>query len=128
YMAASQLGSLPQRLIAHGRAPHTPFALIENGTRADQRTLTGRLDQLSALARRHRIAAPALLIIGEVAALATDLAWSGRCIHGGEALAPAACLIPLLTPITANKRGITHESATRTNRSRLHPGLHPGPD
>ena len=90
YMAASQLNTLPQRLIAHGRAPDTPFALIENGTRPDQRTVTGRLDQLSALARRHRIGAPALLIIGEVAALATDLAWFGRCIHGGEALAPAA--------------------------------------
>lgn len=90
YMAASQLDTLPQRLITHGRAPHTPFALVENGTRGDQRTLTGRLDQLSALARRHRIASPALLIIGEVAALATDLAWFGRCIHGGETLAPAA--------------------------------------
>src|SRR5699024_2930422 len=90
YMASSQLDMLPQRLIAHGRAPDTPFALIENGTRADQRTLTGRLDQLPALARLHRIGAPALLIIGEVAALATDMAWSGRCIHGGEALAPAA--------------------------------------
>src|SRR5699024_5937341 len=26
YMAASQLDTLPQRLIAHGRAPRTPFA------------------------------------------------------------------------------------------------------
>ncbi len=90
YMAVSQLDELPRRLIAHGRAPGTPFALVENGTRAGQRTLTGRLDQLTRLARQHRIRAPALLIVGETAALARDLAWFGRCIHAGAALAPAA--------------------------------------
>ncbi|HEX7340738.1 MAG TPA: siroheme synthase CysG [Rhodanobacteraceae bacterium] len=90
YMAVSQLDDLPRQLIAHGRAPDTPFALIENGSRANQRTLTGRLDELTTLARQHRIQSPALLIVGEVAALATRLAWFGRCIHGDEALAPAA--------------------------------------
>lgn len=90
YMAVSQLDTLPRRLIAHGRAPDTAFALVENGTCAEQRLLTGRLDQLAALARQHRFRAPALLIIGEVATLAKDLAWFGRCIHGSEDLAPAA--------------------------------------
>lgn len=90
YMAASQLDTLPRRLIAHGRAPDTPFALVENGSRADQRVVTGRLDQLARLARQHQIHAPALLIIGEVAALAKQLAWFGHCIHGDTALPPAA--------------------------------------
>ncbi|HET7299157.1 MAG TPA: siroheme synthase CysG [Oleiagrimonas sp.] len=90
YMAVSQLDELSCQLIAHGRAPDTPFALVENGAHPDQRLLTGRLEQLTALARHHRIRAPALLIVGEVAALAHRLAWYGRCIHGGETLASAA--------------------------------------
>ncbi|HEX7340203.1 MAG TPA: siroheme synthase CysG [Rhodanobacteraceae bacterium] len=90
YMAVTQLDELPRQLIAHGRAPHTPFALVENASRPGQRLVTGRLDELSTLARQHRIHSPALLIVGEVAALAPRLAWFGRCIHGAAALAPAA--------------------------------------
>jgi len=90
YMAVSQLDALPRKLLAHGRTTDTPFALIENGSRANQRMLTGRLGQMTALARRHHIRAPALLIVGEVAALAPRLAWFGQCIHGDEALASAA--------------------------------------
>lgn len=90
YMAVSQLDIVPHQLIAHGRAPDTPFALVENGSLAVQRLLTGRLDQLTILARHHHVRAPALLIVGEVAGLAPQLAWHGRCIHGGGALASAA--------------------------------------
>ncbi|HET7268865.1 MAG TPA: siroheme synthase CysG [Oleiagrimonas sp.] len=90
YMAVSQLDELPRKLLVHGRAPDTPFALVENGSRAQQRVVTGRLDQLTTLARQHQVRAPALLIVGEVAALAPDLAWFGQCIHDDEALAPAA--------------------------------------
>lgn len=90
YMAVSQLDELPRQLLAHGRTTDTPFALIENGSRANQRMITGRLEQMTALARQHQIRAPALLIVGEVAALAPRLAWFGQHIHGDEALASAA--------------------------------------
>lgn len=90
YMAVSQLDELPRKLIAHGRAAATPFALVENGSRSQQRVITGHLDQLTALARQHDVHAPALLIVGEVAALAARLAWFGQCIHGDGALAAAA--------------------------------------
>lgn len=90
YMGVSQLQGLPRQLIRHGRAPDTPFALIENGTDAAQRVLTGRLDQLTALAREHGIRAPALLIVGEVAGLAPRLSWFGQCLPAAEPLAAAA--------------------------------------
>ncbi len=89
YMAVSQLDELPRELMRHGRAADTPFALIENGSLPSQRVITGRLGQLTEIARRHDVRAPALLIVGEVAALARELAWSGRCIDGGR-LATAA--------------------------------------
>lgn len=77
YMGVGQLEALAARLIAHGRAPDTPFALVENGSRPEQRVVSGPLSQLAALARQHAVAAPALLIVGEVAALASSLAWFG---------------------------------------------------
>ena len=77
YMGVAGLGELQQRLIEHGRAAATPFALIENGSRAEQRVVTGTLANLAERAAAHAVRSPALLILGEVAALATSLAWFG---------------------------------------------------
>ena len=91
YMAVSKLDELTRQLLAHGRAPLTPFALIENGSLPEQRTLTGVLDDLPALAARHAIRAPALLILGEVAALADASHWYGELLD-----------ISLRHPVSAN--------------------------
>lgn len=77
YMGVAMLGDIQQRLIDHGRGATTPFALIENGTRAEQRVVTGPLSQLAARATAHAVQSPALLIIGEVASLADTLHWFG---------------------------------------------------
>ena len=78
YMGVAQLDTLRDRLLAHGRAATTPFALIENGTRPEQRVITGSLADLPRLQRQHNVQSPALLILGEVAALASKLAWFGQ--------------------------------------------------
>ena len=78
YMGVAELGKLQQQLIAHGRAPSTPFALVENGSRPQQRVVCGTLAQLTQRAATHAVQSPALLILGEVAALATSLAWFGE--------------------------------------------------
>jgi len=85
YMGVAQLQTLRDRLLAHGRAAATPFALVENGTRAEQRVITGTLADLPKLQRRHAVQSPALLIIGDVAALATELAWFGEQIRPAQA-------------------------------------------
>lgn len=82
YMGVGQLDLLTQRLLRHGRSPDTPFALIENGSRPEQRVVTGRLAQLPELARDHAVRSPALLIVGEVAGLAPQLHWFGQ--HLGQ--------------------------------------------
>src|SRR3546814_11847432 len=43
YMGVSQIQWLAQQLLTHGCKPGTPFTLIENGTRPNQRALTGKL-------------------------------------------------------------------------------------
>ena len=77
YMGVSGLERIRERLIRHGRSPSTPFAIIENGTRPEQRVVLGTLADLPELARSHQVGAPALLVIGEVAALAGNLHWFG---------------------------------------------------
>lgn len=77
YMGVAGLENLRARLLEHGRAPATPFALVENGSQPDQRVVTGTLADLPERARAHAVQAPALLILGEVATLAGRLHWFG---------------------------------------------------
>lgn len=70
YMALSTAGPTARRLIANGRCPATPVAVIENGTLPTQRTYLGTLGELEDLIRTNAVSAPALVIVGAVAALA----------------------------------------------------------
>ncbi|MFN3536528.1 MAG: uroporphyrinogen-III C-methyltransferase, partial [Brevundimonas sp.] len=70
YMGAGLADQVSENLIAAGRAPSTPVAIVENGTRPDERVLTGRLDDLGGLVARHAVTGPAMLFVGEVAAFA----------------------------------------------------------
>jgi uroporphyrin-III C-methyltransferase/precorrin-2 dehydrogenase/sirohydrochlorin ferrochelatase len=85
YMGVGGLRTLRTRLLAHGRAPDTPFALVENGSRAEQRVVTGTLAELPERANEHKVRTPALLILGEVAALAGRLHWYGAPPLGATA-------------------------------------------
>jgi uroporphyrin-III C-methyltransferase/precorrin-2 dehydrogenase/sirohydrochlorin ferrochelatase len=82
YMGVAGLDTLRDRLLAHGRAPTTPFALVENGSRPRQRVIVGTLAELPERAREHAVGSPALLILGEVAALAQRLHWFGAAPLG----------------------------------------------
>ena len=77
YMGVGRLATIRDRLIERGRAAATPVAIIENGSRPDQRVTLATLDDLPDLAVRGGIRSPALLIVGEVAALAGEMAWFG---------------------------------------------------
>lgn len=68
YMGTDRAGQTAASLIAAGRAPSTPVAIVENGSRPDERVITGRLDQLGSLVREANLSGPALLFVGECAA------------------------------------------------------------
>jgi uroporphyrin-III C-methyltransferase/precorrin-2 dehydrogenase/sirohydrochlorin ferrochelatase len=70
YMGIGNAGRIATKLIAHGRDPNTPIAIIENGTLPNQRLVRGRLSQLEQLTVAHDIKAPAFVTIGAVAAFA----------------------------------------------------------
>jgi len=89
YMGVAQLGLLCERLQAAGKPRSTPVAIVENGTRSEQRIIVSTLRELDGLAQRHALQSPSLLIIGEVAALAERLAWFGAAPIRDDATAPA---------------------------------------
>ncbi|RKF15869.1 uroporphyrinogen-III C-methyltransferase [Alginatibacterium sediminis] len=73
YMGRLQAPTIQKALIEHGRDPQTPIAIVERGTRIDQRVSLGVLEGLDELAKHAE--SPALLIIGEVVSLQQDLDW-----------------------------------------------------
>lgn len=75
YMGLSGLSAICDGLIANGRSPDTPAAIVEKGTTPDQRVIIGTLETLPALVSAGRVQAPTLLIIGEVVALQSNLSW-----------------------------------------------------
>jgi len=84
YMGVASLERLQNKLIEHGRDASTPIALIENGSRPEQRVIVGTLENLSQRSMQHQVKSPALLIIGEVAAFANSLHWFGNTPLGAE--------------------------------------------
>jgi uroporphyrin-III C-methyltransferase/precorrin-2 dehydrogenase/sirohydrochlorin ferrochelatase len=90
YMGVAALAAVGEQLIAHGRAPATPVAIVENGSRSDQRVTLATLATLGEVARHGDVQSPALLIVGEVAALADSLHWFGAAPRLWQAARRAA--------------------------------------
>jgi uroporphyrin-III C-methyltransferase len=74
-MAAGKLEQVCAALIAGGRSPDEPAAVIERGTTLDQRSVISTLSRLPAAAAARQIESPATLIDGEVVDLADMLTW-----------------------------------------------------
>lgn len=71
YMGVGRAGEIAASLLAAGRDGATPVAVIEKGTLKDQKVVKGALSQLGALVNEAGVKGPAILVIGEAAALAT---------------------------------------------------------
>jgi uroporphyrin-III C-methyltransferase len=65
-MGVKMLGRNAEELIKYGKDPSTPVAVIERGTRPDQRVTVGTLANIVELAKEYKIKAPAITVIGDV--------------------------------------------------------------
>lgn len=74
-MGVKTLAENCARLLAGGRAPETPAALIQEGTLPTQRTVTGTLADIARRAEEAGLSPPAILVVGEVAGLRERLKW-----------------------------------------------------
>jgi uroporphyrin-III C-methyltransferase len=73
YMGLMKSNYIQQQLIGYGRDGNTPIAIIERGTQIRQQVFTGKLSQLSDLAKNAE--SPSLIVIGEVVSLSQKLDW-----------------------------------------------------
>src|SRR5436305_661115 len=85
YMGLQHLDAIAARLIAAGRLPSEPVAIIGRATMPGQRVLISSLAEAAAAARTARIEAPTIIVIGEIVRLSATLGW-----FGGH----SACLAP----------------------------------
>jgi len=75
YMGLRQLPGIVARLLEAGRPAHTPVAVIENGCLPGQRRRLASLAALPEAVTGWKIESPALVVIGRVVDLATELDW-----------------------------------------------------
>jgi uroporphyrinogen III methyltransferase/synthase len=75
YMGMKNLESITRRLIAGGMRPETPAAVIQSATTGSHRQLLSTVEAVALRAEREGFGAPAIVVIGAVAALTDKLAW-----------------------------------------------------
>ena len=75
YMGLRHLAAIAARLIAAGRGPGEPVAIISKATTPDQRVLVSTLAEAAAEAAAARIEGPTIIAIGEVVRLHAALDW-----------------------------------------------------
>ena len=68
YMGIAKAAEIQAGLLAGGLAHSTPVAVVQDASLPHERTLATRLDRLAADIATRRIASPAIIIVGEVAA------------------------------------------------------------
>lgn len=72
-MGVRTLPEIVKKLLEHGRNPKTPTAIIRWGTRAEQETIEGTLEEI--VEKAKGLKPPAIAVIGEVVKLREKLRW-----------------------------------------------------
>jgi len=89
YMGLAHLDYLMREFLSHGADPALPVAIIENGTRASQITVTGTISDIAQKAVEAGLRGPTIIIVGAVVALRETLNWyapQGRpAVSGADA-------------------------------------------
>ena len=75
YMGLGMICVLTNSLLKHGMTPDMPVAVIDNGTRRQQRVVSGTLTDIAQQVEDAALQGPAIIIIGTVVTLRDKLAW-----------------------------------------------------
>ena len=75
YMGLTGLPDICRQLVAHGASPDMPIAVVQDGTIATQKVLTGTLSTMAEKVAQAGLHSPCLTIVGEVVRLHDSLAW-----------------------------------------------------
>ena len=75
YMGLARLDHIVQKLMEYGADTARPAAIVAQGTTAHQRVITATLATIRPVSSDAKLESPALLIVGDVVALHSSLAW-----------------------------------------------------
>lgn len=74
-MGVERLPKIVSQLVSNGKDPETPAALIQWGTRPQQKTAVGTLETIVEAVARAGITSPAIIIVGAVVNMRGVLGW-----------------------------------------------------
>jgi len=75
YMGLGGLADICRQMVAHGAAPDLPIAVVQDGSIASQKVVTGTLSDIPERVTQAGLRSPCLTIIGNVVKLHDSLAW-----------------------------------------------------
>ncbi|MFG2678740.1 uroporphyrinogen-III C-methyltransferase [Streptomyces sp. NPDC048392] len=68
-MGVDKIGRIAETLVAHGKSPDTPVALVQEGTTAAQRRVDATLATVADAVVAQEVRPPAVIVVGEVVAV-----------------------------------------------------------
>ena len=77
-MGVANIQKIIDSLLKAGWSPQAEIAAIENGTRYNQRVITGTLENFVEIVQREKLGTPAIFIVGKVVGLHEKLNWFGK--------------------------------------------------
>lgn len=98
-MGVARVGQIARGLLAAGREPDTPVAIVERGGMPGQRRIDATLATVAGVAEARDVQNPAVIIVGEVASMGRD---AGGRLAGRRILVtrPRSASMELLTQLT----------------------------
>jgi uroporphyrinogen III methyltransferase/synthase len=129
YMGVQRIARIAGSLIDAGRDPLEPAAVVEQGTLPTQRTVSATLQTLAERVQREGVGSPSITVVGAVAGLSEQLAWTvkgplaGRTVAVTRARAQASGLARSLRELGAR---VVQAPVVRT-QTLAGPALDPAP-
>lgn len=74
-MGVGKLEPICRGLMEAGKPCDTPAAIIQNGTRSNQKTVCATLETLPFQAKKAQISTPGIIVVGAVCSLSTQFQW-----------------------------------------------------
>lgn len=119
YMGVARLPQLVKQLLEQGKDPQTPSAAIRWASTGEQRTVEAALADLPAVVHAAGIKAPAVVVIGPVVAMRSELSWFERRPLFGKRV-----LVTRPRPTGSLRNGLPVPSLTLPTRAGLLPTGH----
>lgn len=88
-MGLHHLGEIAAKLVAAGKSPNTPCAVISNATTSRQKRCVATLSTIAESAEKEGLTSPATIVVGNVVTLANNLpSYESRALFGKKIFVP----------------------------------------